>query len=404
LPSRPAASSITGVPRICPNPACGKRYPDDAAFCGECGAITVEEGSDPRFGQRLGDYILVARVADGAMGRVYEGRHHQTRERVAIKVLHPDVARDPVAVERFKREFETARDLAHPHIVRVIDFGATDDGASFMTMEFLEGEELGKVLHRGQHMEPPRLLRVYCQLALALDHAHSFGVIHRDLKPDNIFLCDGPEGDVARILDFGSVKLQMESGPKLTAFGTTLGSPYYMSPEQAMGKSDVDQRTDVFALAAIMYECVTGKIAFDAVNVAQILMKIINQPIIPASQQVAGLPPRLDDVLDRGMRKDKKGRYGTASQLLVGVLDAYGLEPDVARWANTPEPAIADALRSAHPPAAGAFVESIRPAGLSSSRPSKPSIVPPIRSTGKLIGFAVGAVAVAVAVIALLLR
>ncbi|HEX5658609.1 MAG TPA: protein kinase family protein, partial [Polyangiales bacterium] len=132
--------------RLCPNPACGKRYPDDAAFCGECGSINIEEGFDPRFGQRLGDYIVVARVADGAMGRVYEGRHHQTRERVAIKVLHPDVAGDPVAVERFNREYETARDLAHPHIVRVIEFGATADGASYLTMEFLEGEELGKVL------------------------------------------------------------------------------------------------------------------------------------------------------------------------------------------------------------------------------------------------------------------
>jgi serine/threonine protein kinase len=391
------------VARICPNPACGKRYPDDAAFCGECGSINIEEGSDPRFGQRLGDYIVVARVADGAMGRVYEGRHHQTRERVAIKVLHPEVAKDPVAVERFKREYETARDLADPHIVRVIEFGTTQDGSSYMTMEFLEGEELGKVLHRGQSLQPARLLRVFSQLALALDHAHSFGVIHRDLKPDNIFLCHGPEGDVARILDFGSVKLQMEAGPKLTAFGTTLGSPYYMSPEQAMGKSDVDQRTDVFALAAIMYECVTGKIAFDAVNVAQILMKIINQPIIPASQQAAGLPPRLDDVLDRGMRKDKKSRYGTATELLKDALDAYGLEPDVARWAGTSEPALAQALSAAQPPAAKAFVDSVRPAQ-TSVRQSKPSIVPPIRSHGKLIGFAFGAVAVVVAVTALLLR
>jgi serine/threonine-protein kinase len=390
------------VARVCPNPACGKRYPDDAAFCGECGSINLEEGADRRFGQRYGEYVVVARVADGAMGRVYEGRHHQTRERVAIKVLHPEVAKDPVAVERFKREFEAARDLAHPNIVRVIEFGATPDGASYMTMEFLEGEELGKVLARGQQLEPARLLRVFCQLALALDHAHSFGVIHRDLKPDNIFLCHSPEGDVARILDFGSIKLQMESGPKLTAFGTTLGSPYYMSPEQAMGKSDVDQRTDVFALAAIMYECVTGKIAFDAANVAQILMKIINQPIIPASQQVSGLPPRLDDVLDRGMRKDKKARYGSSTELLKGALDAYGLEPDVAHWANTPEHAIAQTLSVTSVPPAKAFGDSVRPQA-SSSRPPSPSLIPPIRSNGMMLGVALG-VAVVVAVTALLLR
>jgi eukaryotic-like serine/threonine-protein kinase len=398
-----SSPSIEAVARICPNQACGKRYPDDAAFCGVCGSITVEESSDARLGQRLGEYVVVARVADGAMGRVYEGRHFQTRERVAIKVLHPNVAVDAVAVERFKREFEAARDLAHPNIVRVIEFGTTPDGACFMTMEFLEGEELGKLLQRGQRMEPAHLLRVFCQLALALDHAHSFGVIHRDLKPDNIFLCRSPEGDVARILDFGSIKLQMESGPKLTAFGTTLGSPYYMSPEQAMGKADVDQRTDVFALAAIMYECVTGKIAFDAMNVAQILMKIINQPVIPASQQAAGLPPRLDDVLDRGMRKDKKSRYGTASLLLAGALDAYGLEPNVARWAATPQAQLADALAAAQPPAAAAFVDSLRPQQSVSSKPPTRSMVPAMRGNGMVI-IAVGALAVVVAVTALLMR
>ncbi|HEY6876535.1 MAG TPA: serine/threonine-protein kinase, partial [Polyangiales bacterium] len=278
---------------------------------------------------------------------------------------------------------------------------ATQDGASFMTMEFLEGEELSKVLHRGQRLEPARLLRVFCQLALALDHAHSFGVIHRDLKPDNIFLCASDEGDMVRILDFGSIKLQMESGPKLTAFGTTLGSPFYMSPEQAMGRSDVDQRTDVFALAAIMYECVTGKIAFDAVNVAQILMKIINQPVIPASQHAAGLPPRLDDVLDRGMRKEKKSRTGTASELVASALDAYGLEQDVTRWANTSQAAIAQALAAAQQPAAKAFADSFHPQPSSVS--SKPP-APPVRNSGVVIGVAVGAVAVVVAVTALLLR
>ena len=283
--------------RICPKATCGKSYPDDVSFCGECGSITIQQQldaeRDPRLGQRLGDYLVVARIADGAMGRVYEGRHHATRERVAIKVLHPEVAQDAVSVERFKREYETARDLSHPNVVKVIDFGATPDGLSFMTMEFLEGEELGQLLRRGAVLEPARIVRIFCQLALGLDHAHSYGVIHRDLKPDNIYLCRSTEGDVVRILDFGSVKLQVETGPKLTAFGTTLGSPYYMSPEQAMGKQDVDQRTDVFAAAAILYECLTSKIAFDATNVAQILMKIINQTPAPASQLRSGLPPRL---------------------------------------------------------------------------------------------------------------
>jgi serine/threonine-protein kinase len=397
------------VARFCPNPACGKRYPDDAAFCGECGSITIQEQRagdvDARLGTRLGDYLVVARVADGAMGRVYEGRHHTTRERVAIKVLHADVARDPVAVERFKREYEAARDLAHPNVVRVIEFGTTPEGQSFLTMEFLEGEELGNVLRRGQPLEAARILRVFSQLARGLDHAHSFGVIHRDLKPDNIFLCRSPEGDVVRLLDFGSVKLQMESGPKLTAFGTTLGSPFYMSPEQAMGKADVDTRTDVFALAAILYECLTAKIAFDAPNVAQILMKIINQPTVPPTQQVAGLPPRIDDVVDKGLRKDKTKRYDTASKLVLGVCDAYGVEANVEHWATTSMADITAALASARAPAAAAFVESIRPSSLpTAGSSSTSSYSPPTRSSGVVIGVAVGAVAVVAVVAALLLR
>ncbi|MDB4991676.1 MAG: serine/threonine protein kinase [Myxococcaceae bacterium] len=395
--------------RICPNPTCGKRYPDEVAFCGECGSITIQEqlpnDHDPRLGQRLGEYLVVARVADGAMGRVYEGRHFDTRERVAIKVLHSAVARDPVSVERFKREYETARDLAHPYIVRVIDFGGTPDGSSFLTMEFLEGEELGKMLRRGQLLEPARLVRTFAQLALGLDHAHSFGVIHRDLKPDNIFLCRSADGDVVRILDFGSVKLQMDTGPKLTAFGTTLGSPFYMSPEQAMGKQDVDLRTDVFALAAILYECCTGKVAFDAQNIAQILMKIINEPVTPPSQQVPGLPPRLDDVVDRGLRKDKRSRYASASLLAAGLCDAYGLEANVTRWAAASMSEIAQSLSTSAPPPAGAFVESIRPgAELPLNRRDSLPARPPVHGSGVMIGVAVGAVAVVALVAALLLR
>jgi serine/threonine protein kinase len=342
------------VARICPDPSCARKYPDDVSFCGECGKITIAEQSpqdfDARLGQRLGDYLVVARVADGAMGRVYEGRHHATRARVAIKVLHPDVARDNVSVERFRREYDTARELNHPHSIKVIEFGATPEGQSFMTMEYLEGEELGLALRRNDRLPPARAIRMLCQLARGLEHAHSFGFIHRDLKPDNIFLCKSPEGDVVRILDFGSVKLQMETGPKLTAFGTTLGSPYYMSPEQAMGKQDVDSRTDVFALAAIAYEAFTGKIVFDGAGVAQILLKIINEQPPLASHAYAGVPPALDDVLDRGLRKDKSQRHATAGELAADICTAFGLSPDVERWASTPVAAIEAELKGARQP------------------------------------------------------
>jgi serine/threonine protein kinase len=415
LPIWPRSSSICLVARFCPDAACGKKYPDNIAFCGECGKITIQEQPpddiDPRLGQRLGSYLVVARIADGAMGRVYEGRHHETKARVAIKVLHAEVARDAVAVERFKREYETASEMKHPNVVKVIEFGATEDRSQFMTMEYLEGEELGNLLRRGGKVETPRLLRIVCQIALALDYAHSFGFIHRDLKPDNIFLCRGEGGETVRILDFGSVKLQMDTGPKLTAFGTTLGSPYYMSPEQAMGKQDVDQRTDVFALAAITYEALTGKIAFEAINVAQILMKIINQNPTPPSQ-LAQLPGSVDDVIDKGLRKDKTKRYSDASSLAAGLCQAFGLSADAKHWAEASTSEIAAQLSSAQPPAAKAFgaqseapppsrnaPQSLAPGGISVS-----SIPGMAANPSMKVGIAVAALAVVALVTVLLLR
>jgi serine/threonine protein kinase len=350
---------------------------------------------------------VVARIADGAMGRVYEGRHFESKARVAIKVLHPDVARDAVAVERFKREYETATEMNHPNIVKVIEFGATPEGSSFMTMEYLEGEELGNVLRRDGQVEISRLIRVGSQIALGLDYAHSFGFIHRDLKPDNIFLCKGEQGETVRIL----------------AFGTTLGSPYYMSPEQAMGKQDVDQRTDVFALAAILYECVTGKIAFEAMNIAQILIKIINENPVPPSQRGMNVPSAVDDVIDKGLRKDKTKRYSDASSLAAGFCAAYGLAADPKKWGDTPTSEIAAALGSAQPPAAKAFGAlsdapppmGQPPAGAASARVSSPStqgsttdrfsMVPGMGGSPTVkLGIAVAAVAVLALVTALLMR
>ena len=355
-------------------PTCGSVFSDDVSFCGHDGAITIEEQDpgdvDPRLGQQLGDFIVCARVADGAMGRVYEARHPDTKHRVAVKILHPDVAKDGVAVERFKREYETAEELDHPNIVKVLDFGDTPDGSHFMTMEYLEGEELSGLIRRAGPQPPERTIHVVAQVCAALAHAHSYGVIHRDLKPDNIFLCRTEAGYEVRILDFGSVKLQMETGPKLTAFGTTLGSPYYMSPEQAMGKLDVDQRTDVFAIAAILFEMITGKVAFEGNNVAEILMKIVNHEPPPPSGLNPRYPASIDDVVSKGIHKDKTQRFGSTKELADAVVTAFGLQGDHAQWAATPEAEIQAALASAKPPAPvpfGTSAGSGSPSGLSGS-------------------------------------
>jgi len=337
-------------------PSCQREYPDAVFFCGEDGTITVQvqtpEDFDPRLGKRLGGYIVVARVADGAMGRVYEGRHPETRARVAIKVLHREVLQDAVAVERFKREFETSTEMRHPHVVHVLEFGDTDDGSYFMTMEYLVGEELGRALTGGQALPVARALRALAQVALGLRYAHSFGFIHRDLKPDNIFLCDSEAGDDVRILDFGSVKLQMDLGQKLTAIGTTIGSPFYMSPEQAMGKADVDQRTDVFALGAIVYEALTGCIAFDAPSLAKILMRIMNETPIPPTQIDSALPAGIDSVVLRALAKEKEERFAAPVELIDALFAAFGLDAGCEAWASRDQKELQTALEAATPPAA----------------------------------------------------
>ncbi len=336
-----------------------------------------------RTGQRFGGYTVGAHIADGSMGAVYEAHDDDTGERVAIKVLHPHVARDAIAAERFRREYETAHSLRHRYIIDVRDFGETDDGADFMTMEFLEGEELSLILAREASMQPARAVRMVCQLAVALHHAHAAGVVHRDLKPDNIFICAGPHGDEIRVLDFGSVKLQLETGPKLTMLGTILGSPYYMSPEQAMGRLDVDPRSDVFAQTSIMYELATGEVAFAADTVQDILNKIIAEDPPAVSIANPAYPWSFEEVIRKGLRKDKLERFGSSHELAEAMLGAFGLDPDVERWAGTPVDVIETAIDDApEPPVLGP--PSPRP--FTSSAP--PVLPTPVHRGAKLaVGF-----------------
>lgn len=353
---------MLAVTRTCPT--CRRTYPDGTSFCGADGSITIQDQEprdfDARLGTRLGDYVVAARVADGAMGRVFEGRHHATKARVALKVMHPTVLHDRVAVERFRREFESTRELSHPHIVRMLECGQ-GDGSPFLVMEFLEGEELGKLIGRGKPMAWARAIRLLCQVSLALEHAHSYGFVHRDLKPENIFVCHAAGGDEVRVLDFGSVKFQLETGAKLTAVGTTVGSPFYMSPEQAMGRTDVDPTSDVFALGAIAYEMFSDQVAFHAPNVAKILLRILHDEPVPVTQLRHGLPPPLDAVLAKALAKAKPDRYPSARAFAVALLEAFGLPTDVEAWAARPQSELDAALAaSAGGPRAGLEQATVR--------------------------------------------
>lgn len=331
-------------------PTCGRLYPDDAGFCPVDGArLTttsqappVPNASDARIGTVVcGKYEVRRVVADGGMGRVYEALELERKVNVALKILHAEVARDPVQVERFKREFEVSGQLPHEHIVDVFDFQPTPDGSYALAMEFLYGEELSSTLGREAVIHPGRLVRMVSQVALGLDQAHARKLVHRDLKPDNVFLCQTHDGDMVKVLDFGSVKDKAEGAKKLTVMGTTIGSPFYMAPEQAQGLDTLDQRADVWALAAITYECVTGRVPFQGQNGPMILLEILTKEAKPPSVAGAGqkypVPPTLDPVIARAFKKAAAVRTPSVGKLADEVGAAYGLEGDHKAWALLPE-------------------------------------------------------------------
>lgn len=332
-------------------PSCCRLFAGDAGFCPVCGlelrpaadVPIVANAQDRLVGQLIANRYEVRRiVAEGGMGRVYECRDVQHERRCALKVLHEDVARDVVAVERFKREYEISKLLPHDHIVEVFGFMRLGDGAFALAMEYLDGEELRAVLKRESCIAPARLVRMLSQLAIGLDEAHRRQLIHRDLKPDNIFLCGTHDGDLVKILDFGSVKDKSEGAKKLTVMGTTIGSPYYMSPEQAQGLDSLDARADVWALAAISYECITGTVPFQGSSGPAILLAILTDDPKPpsiaskANRAAYPVPPAIDEVIKRAFAKNLSKRIGNVGALADSIGAAYGLAGDHRTWASTP--------------------------------------------------------------------
>jgi len=331
---------------------CQRLYPLDAGFCpidgGKLAPVAEVEvpsdPEDPRIGQAIcGERYQVRRkVADGGMGRVYQALDLQAAPgagNVALKVLHEDVAADPIQLERFRREYQLSHELPHEHIVEVFDFQETEDDSYALVMEYLEGEELRMLLKRDDTVPPARLIRMLSQLAIGLREPHQRRFVHRDIKPDNIFLCHTEDGPVIKLLDFGSVRDNTDGAKKLTVIGTTIGSPFYMAPEQAQGAEDLDQRADVWSLAAIAYESLVGTVPFEGKTGPQVLLAILSQQPQPPSivAEAQPIPPRVDDVIDHALAKDPAERIETVGELADRFGQAYGLTGAHTDWAYLPE-------------------------------------------------------------------
>lgn len=346
--------------------SCHRLFGEDSGFCPIDGQKLVEadgtglptDPEDPRIGVKLcGRYTVYRTVADGGMGRVYQALDEKENRSVAMKILHKEIATDSVAVQRFKREFEISSSLPHDHIVDVLGFEKTEDESVALIMEYLEGEELRLLLKREKTIRPERLVRMLSHVALGLQGAHDRKQVHRDLKPDNIFLCHTPDGDVTKILDFGSVRDNSDNAKKLTVMGTTIGSPYYMAPEQAQGLATLDHRADVWSAAAIAYECLTGKVPFPGSSGPAILLAILahDPAMISEAGKDQAIPETLDEVFERALAKDPGLRYESIGSLADAFGAAYGLEGDHRLWASVPEPTIAAQLAESLPKKLEAF-------------------------------------------------
>jgi serine/threonine-protein kinase len=299
-------------------------------------AATTDHGADrpdPLLGQVVLDrYRIEAELGAGAMGAVYKGRHVKLKRPVAIKVLHADRVHEPGMLARFRREAHVAAKLSHANVIGVLDVGETQDGRQAMVMEFAEGPTLTEVMTVAPARR--RVIQLVRQLLLGLDHAHGEGLIHRDLKPDNIIVEISQDGtEIPRIVDFGIAILRVpdESGEggRLTASGMMLGTPLYMSPEQAQCEP-LDHRTDLFSLGVILYEMMAGKPPFEG-TAMEIAVANISRDPPPIAKRAPNreVDPALELYARKLMARRADDRFGTAKEAL-DMLDLVDREPKTA--------------------------------------------------------------------------
>jgi eukaryotic-like serine/threonine-protein kinase len=298
-------------------PRCHQWYDDPAArHCPHDGAALTDapqiEHLRARYTKQVGAvldgrYQVQGLIGRGAMARVYLAEDVRTRRAVAVKILNHDVARDPVSRERFLREIEVAASIGHPNVVTVLDAGERPDGSPFIVLEFLHGESLGDLLRRDEAVEAAFAVPMVLRVASGLSAAHRAGIVHRDVKPDNLFLV-GERGAPysLKVVDFGMAKLFKAS--KLSETGMALGTLLYIAPEQALS-DPVDGRTDVYGLGVVLYRMVTGRLPFDARDDARLVAQHLYAPPPRPTLAKPGLDPRLEAVILTAMRKRPENRY-----------------------------------------------------------------------------------------------
>jgi eukaryotic-like serine/threonine-protein kinase len=314
-------------------PACHQPNIDGARFCAKCGALlphAVEGAEDTLVGQIVGGrYRITQILGEGGMGRVYlaEQQMGTNVRKVAVKTLQSQYAKDQQVLARFHRECGTVSELEHPNTIQFFDFGQTPDGQLYIAMEFVQGQSLSDAMKHGP-MRPDRVLRILAQVCGSLEEAHGRGVVHRDLKPDNVILTTrAGQADFVKVLDFGIAKRSEAKDKaqeqKLTQQGMVLGTPPYMSPEQFTGK-ELDLRSDIYSLGVMAYEMLAGRLPFEADTPWQWATQHMTAQPFPfeASGAAAGIPEPMKHAIMRSLSKDRDQRQGTVRQFYEEVAGA----------------------------------------------------------------------------------
>jgi serine/threonine-protein kinase len=267
--------------------------------------------------RKFGQYQLLSKLGEGGMGEVHLAEHALLKRPCALKLIKPAVGANPVALARFEREVQSAARLAHPNTIAIYDYGHTADGTFYYVMEYLRGLSIADLVREAGPLPPGRVIYLFRQVCAGLAEAHGLGLVHRDLKPANVFVAvRGGEADVAKVLDFGLVKLTNEpAAATLTGDMTISGTPMYMAPEQALGGRALDARADIYALGATMYFALTGQPPFTGANAFAILIAHGRDPVVPPSQICPGLPADLERVVLRCLAKKPEDRYPNARSL-----------------------------------------------------------------------------------------
>jgi serine/threonine protein kinase len=310
-------------------PKCGTEYPDSTTLCPSDG-VALEKTDDALLGQILaGKYRIDERLSEGGMGTVYRGTHVLMDKIVAVKVLRPSLAADEKIVARFSREARAASRISHPHALSVTDFGESEDGVVFLVMEYLSGSTLKDIIRESGPMALPRVVEILRQVGGALDAAHAEGVVHRDLKSDNIMLLSSSGTDYTKVLDFGIAKIKERDGeydPCLTAPDLVIGTPQYMSPEQCSQSPDIDARSDIYSLGVILYELLVGHVPFTGDSPTAIMLKHLQQPAPSVLAERDDLSPAVGRVVARALEKRPEDRYKKVADLVEDFTMAAGME------------------------------------------------------------------------------